>query len=80
MEWRLADAKNRFTELVNLALNSEPQIVKRRNDTVMVISQADYVRLTQKNPSFKEHLFNVPCSLNDIVHTRDTSPMRHVNL
>jgi prevent-host-death family protein len=29
MAWRLADAKNRFSELVNRALTGDPQVVLR---------------------------------------------------
>ena len=35
MEWQLADAKNRFSELVNQALRVGPQRVRRRNEAVM---------------------------------------------
>jgi len=30
MAWRLADAKNRFSELVNRALRGDPQVVLQR--------------------------------------------------
>ena len=46
MEWRLADAKNRFSELVSRALSEGPQRVLRRNDAVIVVAQRDYDRLT----------------------------------
>ena len=36
--WNLADAKNRFSELVNLALSDGPQTVRRRKDEVVVIA------------------------------------------
>ncbi len=45
MEWRLADAKNRFSELVNRSLTDGPQRVLRRGDAVMVVSEHDYQRL-----------------------------------
>lgn len=75
-EWRLADAKNRFTELVNQALSSGPQIIRRRNDRVVLLSRDDYERLTGKRPGFKEALLNPPHSLADIDLQRDPSPMR----
>ena len=46
MDWRLADAKNRFSELFTLALTVGPQRVRRRQDAVIVISERDYERLT----------------------------------
>ena len=45
MDWRLADAKNRFSELVNMALREGPQRVHRRSDEVVVISAQEYERL-----------------------------------
>ena len=53
MEWRLADAKNKFTELVNRALSEGPQRVTRRNDVVIVLAERDYEELTGAKPSFK---------------------------
>jgi len=76
MEWRLADAKNKFSELVNNAINIEPQIIHRRNDSVVVISKKEYQRLLSKTKSFKDHLFNPPVSIDDLIFDRDKSPMR----
>ena len=80
MEWRLADAKNRFSELVNKALSSGPQRVHRRQDTVIVISERDYQRLTGEQVSFKHHLLHPPHSMEDLAFERDSSPMRTVDL
>ena len=79
MEWRLADAKNRFSELVNRALTEGPQRVHRRNDTVVVIAKRDYERLAGDRPSFKELLLNGP-GMDDLDLDRDRSPMRDANL
>lgn len=78
-EWKLADAKNRFTELVNRALAEGPQTVRRRNDTVIVLSAKDYDRLKQKTGSFKEFLLNRP-SLDGLDLSRDSSPPRDAKL
>jgi antitoxin Phd len=75
-EWRLADAKNRFTELVNQALSSGPQTIRRRNDWVVLLSKDDYERLTGKKPGFKDALLNPPHSLAEIDVARDPSAMR----
>lgn len=79
MEWRLADAKNRFSELVNRALTEGPQRVHRRKDTVIVVAQRDYERLTGDHPSFKDLLLRGP-GLDDLDLVRDRSPMRDINL
>ena len=46
MDWRLAEAKNKFSELVNRALAEGPQRVIRRDDVVIVMALRDYERLT----------------------------------
>jgi prevent-host-death family protein len=79
MEWRLADAKNRFSELVNRALTEGPQRVRRRSDTVVVIAQREYEKLTGNRPSFKDLLLHGP-GLDDVDLVRDRSPMRDVKL
>ena len=38
MTWKLAEAKNRLTEVVNLALSERPQTITRRNDTVVLLA------------------------------------------
>jgi prevent-host-death family protein len=80
MEWRLADAKNRFSELVNKALSTGPQRVHRRQDKVIVISEKDYQRLIGEQVGFKHHLLHPPHSMEDIVFERDSSPMRTFEL
>jgi len=79
MEWRLADAKNRFSELVRRALAEGPQRVSRRNDAVIVISEAEYRSLKGDTPSFVDHLLSGP-SLEGIDLTRDQSTTRDVSL
>ena len=41
----LADAKNRLTEVVNRALAGGPRPITRRNDTVIVVSAAEFAEL-----------------------------------
>ena len=44
--WKLEDAKNRFSEVVRLALAEGPQRVTRSGrDAVVVLSAAEYERL-----------------------------------
>jgi prevent-host-death family protein len=79
MTWKLAEAKNRLTEVVNRALTEGPQTITRRNDTVIVISAKKYKELTGKRPSFKEFLLQGE-SFEGLDLTRDQSPMRDVDL
>ncbi|MHB1560735.1 MAG: type II toxin-antitoxin system prevent-host-death family antitoxin [Isosphaeraceae bacterium] len=56
MDWQLADAKNRFSELFNQAMAVGPQRVRRRKEAVIVLSEKDYERITGRRSSFKEYL------------------------
>lgn len=80
MEWRLADAKNRFSELVNRALVDGPQRVLRRDDAVIVIAERDYDKLTGTRLSFKNFLLGEGPSLEELDLTRDRAPMRKTKL
>ena len=80
MQWRLAEAKNRFSEVVNRALSEGPQTVSRRNDSVVILSQQEYDRLSGKQPGFKEFLLKHTVPLDDLDLSRDKSPMRDIEL
>jgi prevent-host-death family protein len=80
MTWRLADAKNRFSEVVNRALAGTPQVVERRRDAVVVMARRDYEKLTGRRPSFKQFLLGKGPSFQGLQLRRDKSPMRKVSL
>lgn len=50
MNWRLADAKNRFSELVTKALIVGPQRVRIHDQAVIVLSEDDYNWLVGRHP------------------------------
>jgi antitoxin Phd len=79
IEWNLADAKNRFSELVTLALTEGPQRVRRRKDAVVVVSAQEYERLTGKRPAFKDYLLQGE-SFEDLNLDRDLSSGRDIVL
>ena len=79
MTWNLADAKNRLSELVSLALTKGPQRVTRRKDTVVVIAAAEYERLTGKQPAFKDYLCRGE-SFEGLDLRRDSTPGRDIAL
>jgi len=80
MQWRLAEAKNRFSEVINKALSEGPQQVLRRDDTVIILSKKDYDKLTGKPSGFKDFLLNKTPQLDDLDLKRDTSQMRVLDL
>jgi len=80
MNWRLAEAKNKFSELFNRALSEGPQRVQRRDDAVVVMDAQEYDRLTGAAPSFKDFLLGEGPALDDLDLSRDRSSMREVEL
>ncbi|SIO16043.1 prevent-host-death family protein [Singulisphaera sp. GP187] len=70
---------DRLTEVVNLALTEGPQTITRRNDTVVVISAAEFAKLAGKRPGFKEYLSQGE-SFEGLELTRDQCPSRDVPL
>ncbi len=56
MDWRIADAKNRFSELVTQVLTVGPQRVRRFKDAVIILSERDYERVAGHRGSFKDYL------------------------
>jgi prevent-host-death family protein len=80
MDWRLAEAKNKFSELVNRALAEGPQRVLRRDDAVIVMALRDYERLVGKKPGFKDFLMGKGPDFEGVDLSRDRSPMREISL
>ena len=78
MDWQLAEAKNRFSEVMTQALTKGPQRVHRRNQAVIILSEADYQRLTGEKPSLKQYILTGP-DLSGVDLERDSSPMRSVD-
>lgn len=73
MTWQLQDAKNKFSEVVETTLANGPQIISRRGkNTVVLLSYADYERLSTKKMSVKDALMALDLSEVDL--SRDKSP------
>ena len=79
MEWKLADAKNKLSEVVNRAIEEGPQTITRRNDVVVMLSQKQYQELKGENTSFINFLLDGP-GLDDVDLARSKDQMRSVDL
>ncbi len=79
MIWKLADAKNKFSKVVDLALAVGPQEITRRDETVIVVALKEFKRLTGKKLGLKEYLMKMPL-LEDVSLERDRSTDRKVSL
>jgi prevent-host-death family protein len=78
--WQVAEAKNKFSELITRALTEGPQRVRRRGETVVVLSEADYERLAARDDlTIADFILNGP-SLEGLEFERDKSPGREVTL
>jgi len=78
LEWKLADAKNRFSEVENLALTEGPQRARSRKDTVVIVAAEVFERLTGKRPAFKDYLTQRE-SFEGLDLARDSNPVRGVD-
>ncbi|OGO20741.1 MAG: prevent-host-death protein [Chloroflexi bacterium RBG_16_48_8] len=79
--WQLQDAKNRFSEVVNRALDDGPQIVTRRGkEVVVVLSSDEYAELTKSQPSLVEFFRNSPLVGIELDLERDRSLPREIDL
>ena len=81
-EWKLADAKNRFSELVDKACTEGPQVVtKNGKKTVVVVPYEHFEKeRVAENRRFVEHLLAIPQVASDEEWNEifgDTRPKRH---
>jgi len=61
VSWKLQDAKNRLSEVVDKAVNEGPQTITRRGDPVaVVISTVEYRKLTKPRQTLVEFLRDSP--------------------
>ena len=59
--WQLQEAKGKFSEVVKRALSEGPQGITVRGEPVAVlISRAEYARLTHPKPGFVEFMRGSP--------------------
>ena len=61
MTWQVQEAKQRFSRLVQRAIDDGPQIVTRHGEeVVVVVSSRDFRKLTGNVPDFKDFLLSAP--------------------
>lgn len=60
-QWQLHDAKNRFNEVVENAIQEGPQVItKRGKEAVIIVSIEDYCKLTSPSNSLIEFFHQSP--------------------
>jgi prevent-host-death family protein len=73
--WQLQDAKNRFSEVVDEAARSGPQVITRRGvEAAVLVSAADWAKLARRRSPLIEILRRAPRVHGglDVTRSRDT--------
>ena len=79
--WQLQEAKNRFSEVVNEAVERGPQIVTRNGvETVVILSVADFRRLRRRESSLVEFFMESPLKGADLDLERLRDLPREIDL
>jgi antitoxin Phd len=79
--WQLQDAKNRFSEVVQKAIEQGPQIITRRGvKTAVIMSVEDYQQLTKPKVNIVEFFRKSPLKGVEIDLTRDKDMGREIDL
>ena len=79
MAWQLQEAKARFSELVQKAIDEGPQTVTRRNQPAVVVLSAEQFELMKKRQiSLKDLLRSAPW--HELEIERDQSYPREIDL
>lgn len=80
MEWQLQDAKNKLSQVIQMARSQGPQTVTVRGErTAVVLSAADYDSLRADRPSIVDDLLGGPAwddAMIEAVEKRAKTPSR----
>ena len=75
--WQLQEAKNKFSRVVENALNDGPQIITRRGvEVAIVLSYAEYQKMLTPSQSLSDFFRASPLAGVDLDLTRDRSDVR----
>lgn len=79
--WQLQEAKNKLSQVAEEAVTYGPQIItKRGQDAVVLISRAEYDRLTAPRTGFVQFLKASPLAGSGLIAERDPTPGRNASL
>ena len=80
MDWKFAEAKNKFSEVINKVLLEGPQRVVRRDQAFVILKEKEYQKLTGQRQSLQDYLLANGPSLDNLDLSRDQSSMRDPDL
>ena len=75
MIWKIAEAKNKFSEVFDRAIDGEPQRVTRRGQSVIVLDECEYLLLKGAKKNFIEQLRSGPD-----IHELEQPPRRPLKI
>ena len=77
-EWKLADAKNRFSELVERACTVGPQVVTKNGKKAVVVVPYEHYEKERmaENRRFIEHLLAIPQAKDDDEELFERIPLK----
>ena len=80
-EWQLQEAKNKLSQVINQAINLEPQVITLRGkEVVVVLSVDEYRRLIQPKKDLVAFLADSPLRGVELDLDRDKSLSRDIDL
>jgi antitoxin Phd len=76
--WQLQEAKNKFSRVVENAVNSGPQIITRRGvEVAIVLSFAEYKKMVASRQKLSEFFRESPLAGVDLDFSRDQSEAKN---
>lgn len=76
--WQLQEAKNRFSQVVENAVNSGPQIITKRGvEVAIVLSYAEYQRMVASRGKLSDFFRQSPLVGAELDLSRDKSDARN---
>ncbi len=79
--WQLQEAKSKFSQLVEDAMNKEPQIVTKHGDkAVVVLSFEEYIKITKPQTDLVKFLRESPLAKVTLEITRGKDTPRDISL
>ena len=83
-QWQLQDAKAQLSQVVDAAINGEPQHITRHGKRAVVVVSEIAFETLQKNaraaaPNFIEHLLAIPKSV-PAIRVKDSAELERGNL
>ena len=75
--WQLQEAKNKFSKVVEEAINSGPQLITKRGvEAVIVLSYVEYRKLLMSRQKLSTFFRESPLAEVELDLRRDTSSLR----